>query len=149
MSEQNEFRGWAKIEVMGHQSHTGYVQTEAYGGAVLFRIDTPALPEEPERTLTSREWTDDGYLPIGAVVKLPAREGVSVLVGAGSIYRIIPCTEEAAMKVIRDRARRPLMVVSLPAAQIAAPECEDAPDLVPAFTASRPTRDEDDDEVQF
>ena len=122
MSEQQaEFRGWAKVEVMGHQSHTGYVETQAFGGTVLFRIDTPALPEEPERTLTSREWTDDGYLPVGAVVKVPAREGVSVLVGAGSIYRIIPCTEEAALKVIRDGAHRKLMVVSLPAAQIAAP----------------------------
>ena len=121
MSEQQtEFKGWAKVEVMGHQSHTGYIETQAFGGTVLFRIDTPALPEEPERTLTSREWTDDGYLPIGTVVKVPAREGVSVLVGAGSIYRIIPCTEEAAMKVIRDGAHRKLMVVSLPAAQIPA-----------------------------
>ena len=130
MSEQQaEFRGWAKVEVMGHQSHTGYVETQAFGGTVLFRIDTPALPEEPERTLTSREWTDDGYLPIGAVVKVPAREGVSVLVGAGSIYRIIPCTEEAGLKVIRDGAHRKLMVVSLPAAQIAAPPscCPDFP----------------------
>lgn len=42
---QAEFKGWAKVEVMGHQSHIGYVTTEAYGQAVLFRIDRPELPE--------------------------------------------------------------------------------------------------------
>ena len=145
MSEQQaEFKGWAKVEVMGHQSHTGYVETQAFGGTVLFRIDTPALPEEPERTLTSREWTDDGYLPIGAVVKVPAREGVSVLVGAGSIYRIVPCTEEAALKVIRDGAHRKLMVVSLPAAQIAAPT-DNGLEAALAMTSMETDQDDDDD----
>ncbi len=47
MSEmsQAEFTGWARVEILGHQSHVGYVRTEAYGQAVLFRIDTPELPE--------------------------------------------------------------------------------------------------------
>ena len=46
MSEENQasFSGWAKVEVMGHQSHIGFVRTEAYGQAVMFRIHTPELP---------------------------------------------------------------------------------------------------------
>lgn len=122
MEQQNEFKGWARVEVMGHQSHIGFVQTEAYGGAVLFRIDAPTIPESPERTLTQREWTGEGYLPVGAVVKDPEIPGVSVLVGAGSIYRIVPCTEDAALLAIKTSARRPLMLVSIPAlTQIEAP----------------------------
>jgi hypothetical protein len=42
---QAQFNGWARVEVMGHQTHIGYVRTEAYGAAVLFRVDTPDLPE--------------------------------------------------------------------------------------------------------
>jgi hypothetical protein len=114
MSEQTEFRGWAKVEVMGHQSHIGFVQTEVYGAAVLFRIDQPALPEEKGVTLGAGEYAADGrWLSPGTVVDCAAQEGVSVLVGAGSIYRIIPCTEAAALKAIRSSVRRPLMVVSL------------------------------------
>lgn len=111
--QQNEFKGFAKVEVMGHQSHLGFVTTEVYGTAVLFRIDRPALPEE-EVTLTEREWFDGIYLPVGSIVKYAALEGVSVLVGSASIYRIIPCTEAAVMKAIRNGGRRPLMVVSTP-----------------------------------
>lgn len=110
---QNQFKGWAKVEVMDHQSHIGFVTTEAYGQAVMFRIDQPAIPEE-QRTLEEREWTNSGHLPAGAVVKSPAIEPVSVLVGSGSIYRIIPCTEGVALKAVRESQRKPLVLVSLP-----------------------------------
>ena len=40
---QAEFKGWAKVEVMGRQSHVGYVETQAFGGAVLFRINHPEI----------------------------------------------------------------------------------------------------------
>jgi hypothetical protein len=128
VSEQTEFKGWARVEVMGHQQHIGYVQTEVYGAAVLFRIDQPALPEE-DIALTEAEYVGSSYMQPGTVVKYPAQEGVSVLVGAGSIYRIIPCTEAAAMKAIRSAGRRPLMVVSLPpTAQIPAGPDDDEDD---------------------
>jgi hypothetical protein len=42
--QQAQFNGWAKVEVMGHQTHIGFVKTEAYGQAVMFRVDTPELP---------------------------------------------------------------------------------------------------------
>lgn len=113
MSEQqNEFKGWARVEVMGHQTHIGFVTTEAYGSAVMFRIDQPAVAGS-EDTLQRPEWVGDTYAPSGSVVKRGDIEAASVLVGAGSIYRIIPCDEAAAQKAIRDSVRPPLMLVKL------------------------------------
>jgi hypothetical protein len=115
MSETNqaEFHGWAKVEVMGHQSHVGLVTTEAYGQAVLFRIDQPEVPEA-EETLEVSDWVGEQRCPAGTVVKRPKIEAHTVLVGAQSIYRIIPCSEAAAMRAIRENQRRPLMLVRLP-----------------------------------
>ena len=83
---QSRMACWAKVEVMGHQSHVGFVRTEAYGQAVLFRIDTPELPER-EYVLTEPEYVkDDGpgvtWAPAGAKVRREATPGVTVLVGA-------------------------------------------------------------------
>ena len=58
---QAQFNGWARVEVMGHQTHIGYVRTEAYGAAVLFRVDTPELPER-EYVLESPEWSEDSNI---------------------------------------------------------------------------------------
>jgi hypothetical protein len=44
-TEQAVFSGWAVVELMGHQSEIGFVKTQAFGQAVMFRIDTPELPE--------------------------------------------------------------------------------------------------------
>jgi hypothetical protein len=109
---QTEFRGWAKVEVMGHQSHTGFVETQAFGAAVLFRIDRPEIPEA-EETLTQSEWVGDTRCPAGSIVKRAAIPAASVLVGAGSIYRIIPCDEATALVAIRTSERRPLLLVKL------------------------------------
>lgn len=127
MQDQASFEGWAKVEVMGHQSHIGYVRTEAYGAAVLFRIDTPELPEG-EHTLTEPQYAEDGsgsnlWCPVGTKVQRPKRPGVSVLVGAGSIYRIVPCSEAVAMSAIESNGRSPLKLVELPErAALPAPE---------------------------
>ena len=113
MSEnQAEFKGWAKVEVMGHQSHVGYVTTEAYGQAVLFRIDSPEL-EECDEELTHSEYVGEKYCRPGSVIRRASVPAVSVLVGSGSIYRMIPCDEATAMKAIRSGTRRPLSVVKL------------------------------------
>ncbi len=117
--QQAQFNGWARVEVMGHQTHIGYVRTEAYGGTVMFRVDTPALPER-EFVLSEPAYVDvngDGgqrWMREGATVQRAAAEGVSVLVGAGSIYRIIPCTEAAALKAIEASVRSNLKLVSAP-----------------------------------
>jgi hypothetical protein len=129
MSETNqaEFKGWARVEVMGHQSHTGFVTTEAYGAAVLFRIDQPEISES-EETLRESSWIGNTTLPAGTIVQRGKIEAVSVLVGASSIYRIIPCTEEVARKAIQENQRRPLIAVKLPGAK--------------ALTAVKPQDDE-------
>ncbi len=114
MSEQqSSFTGWARVEVMGHQSHIGYVRTEAYGQAVMFRIDTPELLAR-EYELIEPEYVDSRWTPKGAKVQRPATPGCSVLVGAGSIYRIIPCDEAAAMSAIETTRRAELKLISLP-----------------------------------
>ena len=120
--KQAQFNGWARVEVMGHQTHIGFVRTEAYGQAVLFRIDTPELPErdyvltEPSYTRIqngNNSWSSQ-WTPAGATVRKISRPGCSVLVGAGSIYRIMPCTEGAAMKAIDQEERAELKLISLP-----------------------------------
>jgi hypothetical protein len=122
MTDQNEFKGWARVEVMGHQSHIGFVTTETYGQAVLFRIDQPAVPGG-EETLKRAEWVGDVFAGAGSVVQRQPIESVSVLVGSGSIYRIIPCDEATAMSAIRSSQRRPLSMVSLvPGNRLAAPK---------------------------
>jgi hypothetical protein len=134
MSETNqaEFKGWARVEVMGHQSHIGFVTTEAYGAAVLFRIDQPEIPET-EETLTESQWIGNTTLPAGTMVKRGPIEAVSVLVGAASIYRIIPCTEEVARKAIIENQRRPLIAVKLPGAKALAAVADMEPDDVLDF----------------
>jgi hypothetical protein len=116
--QQASFSGWAKVEVMGHQSHIGYVRTEAYGGTVLFRIDRPELPAR-EYTLEEPAYVDivEGlrqWVRAGAKVQRAAVPGVSVLVGAGSIYRICPCTEEAALNAIESEVRSELKLIGMP-----------------------------------
>lgn len=111
--QQAQFNGWAKVEVMGHQSHIGYVRTEAYGQAVLFRIDTPELPER-EYVLEEPAYVEGRWTHAGAKVQREASKGCSVLVGAGSIYRIVPCSETAALKAIEANVRAELKLIELP-----------------------------------
>lgn len=111
--QQSRFDGWAIVDVLGHQRYVGYVTTEAYGQAVLFRIDVPAL-EERERVTKRPGYVGDRYLPAGSTVKEGAVDGYTKLIGAGSIYAITPCTKEAALKAVEDAQPRPLMSVALP-----------------------------------
>ena len=110
--DQTEFKSWARVEVMGHQTHIGYVTTQAFGGVVLFRVDQPLIAGE-EETLVHGEHREGQYLPAGSVVKRADIPAATVLIGAASIYRIIPCDEAAATKAIRSSVRPPLTVVKL------------------------------------
>jgi hypothetical protein len=129
--QQAAFNGWARVEVMGHQTHIGFVKTEAYGAAVLFRVDSPGAPER-EYTLESPEYACPiegqpdlrSWCPKGTKVKRVARPPVSVLIGAGSIYRIVPCTEAVATAAIEREQRAELIVVALPECK-ALPAAED------------------------
>lgn len=111
--KQAAFDGWAIVDVLGHQRYAGYVTTEAYGQAVLFRIDVPAL-DERERITKRPGYINGQYIVAGTTVKEGAVAGYTKLIGAGSIYSITPCTKEAALKAVEDIQPRPLMSVTLP-----------------------------------
>ncbi len=114
MSEdQGKFEGWAIIEMMGHRREIGYVTTEHFGAASLFRVDSPVF-EEREFELTRPQWVDGQQAPVGSKVKRTAIPAKSCLVGPSSIYALNPCTEETARKAIEDGIHRPLILLSVP-----------------------------------
>lgn len=95
MEDQAKFEGWAVVEIMGHQRHAGYCQTQAFGSAVLLKVTAPEVP--PFATvLAQREWINGELAPAGSKVER-SRPKVEVLVSMGSIYRITPCGEEQAL----------------------------------------------------
>jgi hypothetical protein len=114
-ADQARFEGWAVVDVMGHQRHIGFVTTEAYGQAVLFRVDTPGL-DEREFVLTRPESASDTWCPAGSRVRRSASPAHSILIGASSIYEITPCTEEAARHAIEKNQARPLILIEMPSA---------------------------------
>lgn len=126
---QTEFSGWARVEVMGHNTHIGFTTTQVFGQAVMFRVDQPGIPE-CEETLVRNEWVGDTYAHAGSVVKRGEIPPVTVFIGSGSIYRMIPCDEAAAMAAIRASVRPPVSIVKLadrkelPAAMINGDEYE-------------------------
>jgi hypothetical protein len=129
--EQAKFTGWAVVEMMGHRKEIGYVTTEAYGSAVLFRVDTPELPER-EITLTSPEYVETApglrsWCPAGTKAKRAAVQARSCLVAPSSLYAMNPCTEQAARAAIERSFVRPLILVEMPAgmAALSAPEPAD------------------------
>ncbi len=120
MSEQQQasFEGWAVVEMMGHRREIGFVTTQAFGQAVMFRVDTPELPER-EYTLTAPEYaeTEPGirqWCAAGTKVKRPATPARSCLVAPGSLYAMNPCSEEAARAAIEHSTARPLIALDIP-----------------------------------
>ncbi len=112
--QQARFDGWAIVDVLGHQRYVGYVTTEAYGQAVLFRVDVPALEERERVTERPGYITGQGYAPAGTIVKEGAVAGYTKLIGSGSIYTLTPCTKEAALAAVEAMQPRPLMQLVLP-----------------------------------
>jgi hypothetical protein len=106
--EQAKLESWAIVDVVGRQRYVGYVRTETYGQAVMFRVDVPELPER-EFILENPEYIDGNWTPAGAKVKRDATPGHTKLIGAGSIYTISSCTEVAALK-----AQVELKLIALP-----------------------------------
>jgi hypothetical protein len=122
---QSSFEGWAILEIFGHQKYAGYVKTEYYGTACMFRCDVPPLPERERVTqsgcyVTSIEPNFPGgpevtrYAPAGSTVKEPATIGYTKCFGVGAIYSMTPCDEAAALRAVEELQPRALMLVSLP-----------------------------------
>lgn len=133
--KQNTFEGWAVVEMFGHQKIAGYVTTENYGQAALFRVDVPEL-QEREIELTRGEYIDGVYAGAGSKVKRQAEPPYSKLVGPGAVYAINPCTEQTVRQYIEMNRKLPLIALDIKSrAAIAA--------------ASDDTDDDDDDEVMY
>ena len=163
MSEEVQIRqgnveGWHVFELMGHRKEIGFTTTEAFGPAVLFRVETPELPER-EFVLTRPEYADVSangrqWCPIGSKVKRAAVQAKSCLVSPNSIYAVNPCTEEFARAMIERNIERPLILLELPAqpALPAAPSCcPDFPncncaEISAALQKDMRATDDDDDE---
>lgn len=110
--QNNKFEGFAVIELFGHHKVAGYVTTENFGQAALFRVDSPELPER-EVTLTQGRYINSTYVPFGSKVKMPAEPGYSKLVGPGAIYAINPCTEETVRQFIEANRKLPLIPLEI------------------------------------
>jgi hypothetical protein len=113
MDEQSSFKGFAIVEIYGHSKAAGYVTTETFGTACLFRVDTPELPER-EYELPEPQYVDHVWRPKGSKVRRPKTEARSEYVGPGAVFRLHPCTEEAMKAAVEGMYARPLMLLSLP-----------------------------------
>jgi hypothetical protein len=115
------FEAWGILDIYGHQRYAGFISTQTFGTAVMFRIDVPPLPER-ERVTKHYEYADveaDGatrrvMVPAGSRVKEPAVQGYTKLFGVGAIFGITPCTEDAAVAAVADMQPRRLQLVALP-----------------------------------
>ncbi len=111
------------IELYGHAKEAGFLTTEFFGTAAMFRVDVPGLDEREYELERPEYGQHTGYreLPIGTKVKRESVAPRSRLLGVGAIYGMTPCTEEVVKTAIERSISRPLIVLSLPAkAQITA-----------------------------
>lgn len=112
--QQSKFEGWAILEQMGHNRYAGFVTTEYFGGAALFRIDVPQL-EERERLTKRPEYGSNGaYLPAGSTVKEAGIQGYTKYIGPSSLFALTPCTHEAALAALEEMQPRRVMAVTMP-----------------------------------
>lgn len=94
MNEQNNgFKSWALVEVMGHKKYAGFVSEEEIGGQSFVRVDVPAIADDKKES---------------------AREAFSKFIGPSSIYCITPVTEDVARAMVVDLAKSPFEVWDYP-----------------------------------
>lgn len=78
---------WAIVEVMGHSQYAGRVSEYSGLGVPLVRVEVPEVEGQP---------------------------AFEKLLGAQAIFRVTPCTEEAARAAAEGLRVRPLSMVALP-----------------------------------
>ncbi|MEN1679943.1 MAG: hypothetical protein AAGJ46_10135 [Planctomycetota bacterium] len=93
-TNQASFEEWALVEVMGHRQYAGRVTEQVIGGASFVRVDVPAVPA-----------IDANH---------HARPAFTKILGAGSIFCLTPCTEEAARAMAARMRVEACSVVALP-----------------------------------
>ena len=80
---------WAIVEVMGHAKYAGRVSEYTELGVPLIRVEVPAAGDRP---------------------------AFEKLLGTSAIFRITPCTREAAETAAHQFRVEPLSLVALPSA---------------------------------
>jgi hypothetical protein len=110
--QQANFEGWAIVEMFGHQREVGFVTTQAFGAAVLFRIETPELRER-EYLLERPQSVGNVWAQVGSKVKREAVPPRTKLVGPSAIYAMTPCTEATARMAIERLITPPLTLLEL------------------------------------
>ncbi len=115
----NYFEGWAVVELFGHGKAIGFVTTEYFGTACMFRVDTPERAEreyildKPVYGYSDTRMSESS-LPVGTKVKRPGIPAHSRLLGPGSIFAINPTSEELAKVQLERDEPRPLICLELP-----------------------------------
>lgn len=121
--QQTAFEGWAIVDLFGHRRFAGFLKTEYFGPACMFRCDVPALEERTR--ITKRAGSVDGkWAPAGTTVKEGATPGYSKFFGVSAIYELTPCTQEACLAAVEEIQPRPLMLVALPTENLLPPPVE-------------------------
>lgn len=90
---ERQIRVWALVELFGHQRIVGYCTSEAFGSAVLLRVDVPDLLKDAR----------------------VIRQGFTRYFGMGAIYSITPIDEStvrAMLPSIDGMPERPLSLTS-------------------------------------
>ena len=147
MEGQSNFEGWAVVELFGHQREVGFVTTQCFGAAVLFRIDTPELAER-DYVLTRPSYANTDspnpkYCPAGSKVRRQGVPARTKLVGPSAIYAMTPCTEATAMMAIERSIEAPVILLEL-AEQKALPSSADDPEDCPECGALKGEGHEED-----
>lgn len=92
-TNNNDFSGWAIVEIMGHQKYAGFVSSQALASASLVRVDVPET---------------DGHAAF------------SKMFGASSIYCLTPVDELVAKSMAKSLRKAPVDVYEFPREVVAA-----------------------------
>jgi hypothetical protein len=98
MGEKKMAELWGVVEVMGHSRYAGRISEYAELGVPLVRVEIPETAMHPAH---------------------------EKLLGAASIFRITPCTEDVARRVAEQCSVSPLSLVGLPSVEPARIGCDD------------------------
>jgi hypothetical protein len=92
------YESWSLIEIMGHQRLAGMVTETTVAGAAMLRVDVPEIDGVP---------------------------GFTTFLGAGSIYRLTPVSEDIARRMAVQLRIKPVHAYEMPGLPAPAPERND------------------------
>lgn len=85
---EEQFEGWAVVEMMGHRKLGGFIKPVTYAGAPMLRIDVPG---------------EDG------------KNVATQYVSPAALYAVTPCSEDVARALAKARKPEPVTRWELPA----------------------------------